>query len=94
MVDLFLKGQLRSLNRLPIDCAREIVGAVALIFLEQNFLSGYRIAARGQARALEDVLEYAKRKVTVESGSRVRLVSVMRRTVLYMNGDCFTCGHA
>ena len=38
--------------------------------------------------------EYAKRNVTFDSGRRVRLVSVMRRTVLNMNGDCITCGHA
>jgi hypothetical protein len=34
------------------------------------------------------------RKVTFDSGSSVRFVSVMRRTELFRNGDCVTCGHA
>src|ERR1700721_644770 len=38
--------------------------------------------------------EYPARYVTRESGKMVRLVSVMRRTVLNNTGDCSTCGHA
>jgi hypothetical protein len=36
VVDLLLIGQLGAFNGLPVDAAREIVGAVALVFLEQN----------------------------------------------------------
>ena len=38
--------------------------------------------------------EYPARNVTFDSGKSVRWVSVIRRTVLNMNGDWLTCGHA
>ncbi len=38
--------------------------------------------------------EYPTRKVTFASGSKVRLVSVIRRTVLNRNGELVSCGQA
>jgi hypothetical protein len=88
VVDLLFKGQLGVLHRLPIDCAREIVGAVALVLLKQGIVLGDGIAARGEARSLKDILRVPCPKVTLASGKSVRLVSVMRRTVLNITGDC------
>jgi hypothetical protein len=88
VVDLLLKGQLGALHRLPVDSPREIVRAVALKLLEQN------IVRTGELGPWKIFCEYPNRYVTFESGCMVRLVSVMRRTVLNKNGDCFTCGQA
>ena len=40
MVDLFFIRQLGAIDGLPIDRCHEIVGAIALVFLEQHLLAG------------------------------------------------------
>ena len=86
VVDLLLEGQRVPAHGLPVDGAGKVVGAVALILLKEGVVLGKPIAAGAQAGALEDVLRVAQPgKLTLESGRRVRLVSVMRRTVLNRN---------
>ncbi len=87
MVDLLFKGQLGALHGLPVDCSREVVGAVALILLKNGIVIGEMITARAQARPLKDILRVTCPKRHLRERKEGELVSVMRRTVLNNTGD-------
>ena len=55
MVDLFFECDPRSLDRLPVDGAHEVIGAVALALLEQRVVLHGGVA-RAEAGPLEHIV--------------------------------------